>query len=190
MVKKRTARNTGLWIATGGVLFIGALVLVSAWGETPKGEALIENPGTLLGIAITALGGILVAILPAALRLERNSEEVKEQVQNAHKKPDGTPLNLRDDLDDKHGEVLTQIRNVRQAVDLALELTQANASDVRGMRRDMGRVQDSITTISSDLRENSAETARIRKITTGLQRTVGTLESRIDLHHPEGESHE
>lgn len=197
MVKKRTARNTGLWVATGGVVFIGALVIVSAWGETSKGETLIENPGTLLGIAITALGGILVAILPAALRLERNSEEVKEQVQNAHKNPDGTPLNLRDDLDDKHTELLEQIMSVKSSVGLALTLTQANASDVRGMRRDMGRIQDRMETMSTDLRKNTDETTRVGKIATGLVRTVGTLEGEVQdvrativKYHPDEESHE
>lgn len=57
---------------------------------------------------IAALASILVTAIPvlAAVlsKLTGRVAAVQAQVANDHKNPDGTPLNLRDDLDEKHGE--------------------------------------------------------------------------------------
>lgn len=185
-MRKRAIRNAALWTVVVMFLLIGIIVFVSATGQTPKGESIIENPGALIGTVITGVGGLMAIILPAILKVEKNSEELKEQVKNDHKKADGTPLLLRDDLDDKHDVVLARldsidarfnligdnVENIEEGVRLAIQLGQANASDVRGMRRDMGRLTD-------DIRENTRETSEIRKLATGVIRTVSTLEGEV-----------
>jgi len=188
---RRTVRNATLWTLAGSFALIGVIIVVSAWGQTPRGESIIENPGALIGGVIAGLGTLMGVIMPAVLRAERNSEELKEQVKNDHKKEDGTPLLLRDDLDDKHEQVLHQIalvthtlKTVEGGLALAIELSRANAADVRGIRHDIGRLND-------DVRENTRETRTVSRVATGLVQTVGTLEGEvakvkatIDKHHP------
>jgi hypothetical protein len=54
---------------------------------------------------ITAIASVLVAVVGTigGLMLTR-LRAIEAQVANDHRKPDGTPLNLRDDLDTKHDE--------------------------------------------------------------------------------------
>ena len=58
---------------------------------------------------ITATASVAVAVLtllgvalPVLVKMRRQIGEVKEQVANDHRKEDGSPLNLRDDIDGKH----------------------------------------------------------------------------------------
>lgn len=62
-------------------------------------------------IVISILAVVLAALVIVALVLWRfgaalaaRMKAVQEQVANDHKKPDGEPLLLRDDLDEKHDE--------------------------------------------------------------------------------------
>lgn len=63
---------------------------------------------TVAAAAITALGAVIVAavsiLAPLLTKLIGRVKDVQAQVANDHKNPDGTPLNLRDDLDEKHTE--------------------------------------------------------------------------------------
>lgn len=60
--------------------------------------ALITATATV-AVAVLGLAGVLVPIL---LGLRRRLGVVQEHVANNHYNADGTPLNLRDDLDGKH----------------------------------------------------------------------------------------
>lgn len=57
--------------------------------------ALIAMTSSLL---VVLVGGVVVPVL-----LKRVNA-IRDQVANDHRNPDGTPLNLRDDLDEKHSE--------------------------------------------------------------------------------------
>ncbi|MFI8633987.1 hypothetical protein ACIGEP_15490 [Microbacterium sp. NPDC077663] len=57
--------------------------------------ALISSAG-LIGVALVT--AVLAPVVLARLK------SIEQQVANDHRKPDGTPLNLRDDLDTKHDE--------------------------------------------------------------------------------------
>lgn len=195
MVKRRTGRNTVLWTVATGIGLIGVIIFSSAVLQNSKGDPLFEKPDTLIGIVITALGGLMAVLLPALLRFERNSEELKEQVKNDHKKPDGTPLLLRDDLDDKHDVILARLDSLQDKVDISVGLSQANASDVRGIRKDMGRLHDDLSRMRTNLEASTTETTRVGRLTSGLIKTVSTLEGEVTQvkativkHHPEENS--
>lgn len=57
--------------------------------------ALIASTATVCVALVTAIGA---PIILTRLR------SIEQQVANDHRKPDGTPLNLRDDLDTKHDQ--------------------------------------------------------------------------------------
>ncbi|QCQ16981.1 hypothetical protein [Microbacterium sp. RG1] len=50
------------------------------------------------GLAVAIVGAVLAPLVLARLRA------IEAQVANDHRHPDGTPINLRDDLDNKHDE--------------------------------------------------------------------------------------
>ncbi len=207
----RAARNIILWVVIGAIIILGVIVLLSALGETKRGEPMIENPGTLIGGVITGLGGLMTLLLPLLLKVEKTQEAVKEQVENSHKKPDGSPINLRDDLDTKPSQdyldevvdglkdhveehlsrVTDTLTRAIQSLDRRIE---GSASDIRGMRRDIGRANDNI-------RENTAQIQEVSKTVSGVVKTVNSLDThlgdkvndlsdRIDSYHPpQEESH-
>lgn len=54
--------------------------------------------GSAQALLVVVAGGVGVPMLM------RRLNAIREQVANDHKHADGTPINLRDDLDDKHDE--------------------------------------------------------------------------------------
>lgn len=95
-------------ITEGGLIIISILVVVIA--------ALV-----VAGLILWRFGSMIAKRLAA----------VQDQVANDHKKPDGTPILLRDDLDDKHDE------NARK-LDRALDIITTVQRDVTYlMRRSM-----------------------------------------------------
>lgn len=68
-------------ITEGGIIVIGILVIV-----------------------IVALAVVGLVILKFGSQINSRMKAVQEQVANDHKHADGTPINLRDDLDGKHDE--------------------------------------------------------------------------------------
>lgn len=80
----------------------------------PLGDVTIPIRGGITEgglIVISILAVVLAALVIVALALWRfgaalaaRMKAVQEQVANDHKKPDGEPLLLRDDLDEKHDE--------------------------------------------------------------------------------------
>ncbi|GAB3125955.1 hypothetical protein [Glaciibacter psychrotolerans] len=93
--------------------------------------------GSILTAVVGTIGVIIVAMVN---RTRQYAKSTQEHVQNSHMKPDGKPLNLRDDLDDKFqglsdlvkgaisdiGGLRSDIRSIRKE---ALTDRQAAASD-------------------------------------------------------------
>lgn len=98
-----------LWWAVAGIFLVVALcclgVIWAGAAHDGDGNPLIDSPGAVLvGLLATVgtLGSAAIAKLGPAV------SAIKENVQNDHKNPDGTPLYLRDDLDGKHEEILAR----------------------------------------------------------------------------------
>lgn len=101
-------------ITEGGLIVISILAVVLA--------ALV-----IVGLVLWRFGASIAARMKA----------VQEQVANDHKKPDGEPLLLRDDLDEKHDE------NARK-LDRALSLLGTVQRDVAFLMRRAIETEDRI----------------------------------------------
>ncbi|WP_336841736.1 hypothetical protein [Stenotrophomonas maltophilia] len=67
--------------------------------------------------ALTAAGSVAVAIVGAiGLILVKKVERIRDQVENDHKHPDGTPINMREEQDDRHDEVMETLRGLQKQV--------------------------------------------------------------------------
>jgi len=141
-------RRVPTWL----VLVVGAVLTVLGllWTSTlydDRGNELLDGPTATVLVALLGLVGTLLTLL-----LQR-TREVQHQVTNSHKE------NLRDDLDLKHREVLDRMERIEAAHRRhGTEITQlredqqqtradlsGQASDIRGIRRDVGRLLDLIT---------------------------------------------
>nr|WP_278101173.1 hypothetical protein [Microbacterium proteolyticum] len=119
-------------ITEGGLIIIGILVIVIS--------ALV-----VVGLVIWRFGSQIAARMKA----------VQDQVANDHKKPDGTPMLLRDDLDEKHDE------NAKK-LDRALELIGTIQRDVAFLMRRSIAQEDRI----DDLEDTDGRTRRTRRTDT------------------------
>ncbi len=144
-------RTIPSWVIVAiGVVATGAALIWSSGLRDDTGEALLDEPTAkvlvaLLGAAATILGLVL-----------QRAGDIRHQVKNSH----GT--NLRDDidkLDDKIARVAKTaehaVRAARKASDDTVQLredvqagrneTGEVRADVRGLRKDIGRLTDAIT---------------------------------------------
>lgn len=124
---------TWLIIALG---VAGTIVAIIWAGSTydALGHPLLDADTSAVIVGLIGL----VATL-AGLVLHRTGQ-VKEQVTNAHN------TNLRDDVDgaraesaQQHDAVMAQLDGLGRTIDVLAEQVAGTASDVRGMRRDIGR---------------------------------------------------
>ena len=183
--KRRGGRNAILWTIAGGIILLGLIVIVSAYGETPRGTAIIENPAVLMGGVVTMIGAVLTSVLPIILRAEKNQEVVVEQLQNDHRHSDGSPFLMRDDMDKKHEDVLEQIAGIQAKLNLAVELSRGTAVDVRDMRREVGNLHQSGVDNARETRAATQVASDAAHAVSGLVRTVEALQARVDRYHPE-----
>lgn len=149
--REKPHRSIPPWVILGiGVVATGAALIWSSGLRDESGVELLDEPTAkvlvaLLGAAATLLG----------LVLQRTSE-VRHQVKNSH----GT--NLRDDIDDQSAAIAEvrqiaehAVRAARKASDDTVQLREdvqalrtdhtGTASDIRGIRKDLGRITDLIT---------------------------------------------
>lgn len=105
-----------LGLTVGLLALVGGIVWLGATHDA-YGQDLIENPG---GVLVAVLGTLTAAVSVVGPSLRR----IDKQVSNTH------TVNLRDDLDEKFAAVHRAIDNI--------------GSDVRGVRRDIGRNTDQI----------------------------------------------
>lgn len=89
--------------------------------------------GDVLVAIVTTTGLILVAIITNRTRQHAKASRV--QLENEHKNPDGSVINLREEADGRHLEN-------REGIRALYDLAKATQSDVRGLRRDIGRLAD------------------------------------------------
>lgn len=112
----RTRPGRGWWIvaaALGVVLLFCVGIIWAGAMKDGDGNPFIENTSSVL-VGMFALVGSLGASIIAALTPKL--KVITDNVQNDHTKPDGTPLNLRDDLDDKHDTILGVLEEFRREV--------------------------------------------------------------------------
>jgi archaellum component FlaC len=92
---------------------------------------------------IVAVGGVLAAIFG------RQLGRIRRQVENSHS------TNLRDDIDNQHREVMGQLGRVADRLE-------GTASDIRGIRKDIGRLESKDDRLDDRIHELDKE-MRIKK---------------------------
>lgn len=123
-------RKTILWtVASVCSSFI--IVLILSTIKTPDGDYWLES--STIGQTVSTLGVVASAVLPTMLSSRKDTAVIREQVQNSHQEP------LRNDLDGKHDTVIEKLNRLEARIDSRFE---GVASDIRGIRRDVGRVSD------------------------------------------------
>lgn len=107
------------WVGliVGLLALVGGIIWLGATHDA-DGQDLIENPGAVL-VAVLGTFTAAISVLGPSLR------RIDKQVSNTH------DINLRDDLDIKHERLHRALEGL--------------ASDMRGMRRDIGRNTDQIS---------------------------------------------
>lgn len=75
--------------------------------------AIIVSALVAVFVALCTLGGI---VLPLLIKARNAAAAANEQVSNNHVKPDGTPINLREEQDERHAENATVLTEIRRDV--------------------------------------------------------------------------
>jgi hypothetical protein len=89
------------------ILFLAANLSTPPTINIPIRDGVTEGGLIVIGIlviVIVALAVVGLVILKFGSQINSRMKAVQEQVANDHKHADGTPINLRDDLDGKHDE--------------------------------------------------------------------------------------
>lgn len=134
LITQQKARARGWWIATlvlALVLLVCVAIVAAGATRDVDGNPLIESPGAVLVGFFALLGTLSTAFKAVLSPLQNNLEVVKQNVQNDHIKEDGTPLIMRDDLDDKHDELK----------ELILDGQKETRRDIGGIREELRGVR-------------------------------------------------
>lgn len=147
---RRKRRTVPSWVVVAiGAIATGAGLLWSSTIYDEHGEAVLDGPTATVLVALLGVVGTILGLL-----LQR-SGEIRHQVKNSH----GT--NLRDDLDAIRAEARKAreiaehaARSARKTSQDTVQLREdvqalrtdhtGTASDIRGIRRDLGRVLDAV----------------------------------------------
>lgn len=114
---------------------VSVLLIVLSTVRDEDGKLLIDNTAGLIGAALSASSIPAVLLGVAVTNVSHQNRSILRNVQNDHRKPDGTPLGMRDDNDQKHDELVTMVRG------LSRDLHDVR-DDIKGLRRDVGRLTD------------------------------------------------
>lgn len=173
-VSKNRQLRTGLWtIVCLVVALIGVLLLSTI--DTPAGEPWLES--SAIAQTLATLGLVAAAVVPTLVSTRRDASVVREQVQNSH------TINQRDDMDQKHDaitELVTQkFESLRSHMDVRFE---AQGSDIRGVRRDVGRAADAVVNLQQghaalkdDVRAVKDDVKSLRSTHISVARDTGTI---------------
>ncbi len=195
-------------IAVAALIFLVGLVMFgSAVLTKPNGEPLFQDPGEVVGGVVTLAGTLGVAILTfvkdldrRSRRLEQDTAIVKENVQNSH------DTGLRDNIDDNHREVIQQQEAILQTqasqgqmmtgitealrtltvrfdgmadkLDIVQEYGVGAAKDIRGVRVDVGRLNDTANETSRATQANSLALVEMDARVDDLERSASETRSR------------
>jgi hypothetical protein len=163
VARNRQAR-TGLWTILSIVIAVLAILIMSTI-DTPDGKPWLES--TIIGQTLATLGLVLAAVLPSLLGTRKDAAVVREQVQNSH------TINQRDDMDQKHDSVVELISAFSARMD---DKFQAVDSNIRGVRKDVGRLADGHASMDERLRKQERVMHGVQHSVDGLDRKFAPLE--------------
>jgi hypothetical protein len=106
----------------------------------------------IVWVAIVSTVGLLVNTL-IANRTRQHARAARTQVENNHFDANGNPINLREEQDERHDENRRTNNENSRMIRLLLNVTTGTSSDIRGLRRDLGRLDDRLILVKRELRE-------------------------------------
>lgn len=126
--------------------------LLAVVTDIPNGWATVE------AAAITVIGTALMAMIGWVLRrlhrVQQDGAIVRDHVANEHKDADGNPINMRDDQDAKHAEIMDKLGQLQ-----AVQVTQAR--DIGGIRQELRTLHENDT---EHVRQANRTSERIDKL--------------------------
>lgn len=155
-VARNRQTKTAIWtVLSVAVAFLAVLILSTI--DTPSGDPWLES--SLIVQTLATMGLILAAVLPSLLGTRKDAAVVREQVQNSHTK------NQRDDMDDKHEEIRELLASKFEQLHNRMDdRFQAVASDIRGVRRDVGRLADGHVRLDKKIGDQGKVLDRLTRI--------------------------
>ena len=146
--------HTVLWML-GALVLLVISVLVLGQIEDAEGDPLIKNPDALLIQIIATAGLVGAGTLPLLIKAQRDAAEAKDQVSNDHIDDDGNPINLRVEQDGRHTEIVELVTaKFEKLMDHVNTQFDGVRSDIRGVRRDVGRNTSGLDTTTRKLEKH------------------------------------
>lgn len=112
---------------------------------------MTDIPDGLALVIVTSIGAIqavtlaLIGLVAARLgRVRKDTQASRWQLENEHKRPDGTPINVREELDERHGAV---IRGLQWLAAQYQQLT----LDIGGLRGEVRSLRDEVQDNRDDI---------------------------------------
>lgn len=103
-------------------------------------ESVLQLVGQIAVAIILAVQGVLVAWITVSLgRVRRDAAATREQVENNHKNPDGTPINLREEADERHGENRGLLFQILGSVNWLVSMALSNAGRITELEEHTGQ---------------------------------------------------
>lgn len=130
--------RTWIWTALSIAGALAALLLLSTI-DNADGTPWLES--TLIGQTLALLGVVAAAFLPSLISTRKDAAVVRDQLENSHVDNPQRVSNVRENIDSNHIEILKRLDRFETRVDRRFD---GMASDIRGVRRDIGRHADAI----------------------------------------------
>lgn len=111
----------------------------------PIKDGITEGGLIIIGILAVVLTALLIVVLVLwrfGAAIASRLKAVQEQVANDHKNPDGSPMLLRDDLDEKHDQNAKKLDTTDRKLDKVLEIVLSVQQDVAWLMRGQARQDD------------------------------------------------
>lgn len=177
----RRARNILIWVAVVTIGGVGILVILGGILLDPRGEPIIDKPETLIGTIITAFSALMAVLLPSILKAESNSEAVRAEV--APETPQPVP-SMRVVVTEAIEVVKKEVAEVKEKVEDVETAVDATQADVRGIRRDVGRVADGLRDSARDRHQLNNRVAKIERRQDEGFRRLGDVENKEENDGP------
>ncbi len=173
-------RNRTLLWSVLGVLGMLAVIVVLGTVDDANGDPLLDTPGAAFVQTIATAGLVAVAVLPLLRRTQKDAAEAKQDaavardhVANDHIDEHGKPINFRVDVDDFRNEFREVLGDFRRHTDSQFD---GMRSDMRGIRRDVGRNTDGLEKTRARLDEHEEHS---RKVVERLDGAIGKLHENV-----------
>lgn len=118
------------------------ITLINRLADVPQGDAAII--GSIAAAIIAPLVGLIITLrLSGKVKaIQSDASQTKDQVVNGHKKPNGDPLIMRDELDERHAEQMDTLNQIRTEVKANTRRLNDVSRDIGGIRQDVRQLHD------------------------------------------------